>query len=264
MRKASGAPMVKMIFFDIDGTLIEMGKKQMTARMEETLIRLKEKGILLCIATGRPLREVPCFKRVQFDAYLTFNGSYCRNQKEVIYANPIFPEDVDQVLENAAHRHRYVALATLHEMGANGKDSNLEEYFAHANQIIRVAKHFDQLRRQPVYQMMIACSPDKYGHFTSNTRNVTMTSWSVKAADVIPANGGKGAAVEKMLGYYGISPDEAMAFGDGKNDIELLRTVGMGIAMGNASDEVKRCAKAVCPSVDEDGIYHYCKQQKMI
>lgn len=55
-----------------------------------------------------------------------------------------------------------------------------------------------------------------------------------------------------------------MAFGDGKNDIELLQTVGMGVAMGNASDEVKRHAKAICLSVDQDGIYHYCKQQKLI
>lgn len=256
--------MIKMIFFDIDGTLIEMGKKQMTPRMEETLIQLKEKGILLCIATGRPLKEVPSFERVQFDAYLTFNGSYCCNQEEVIYANPILPEDVEQVLRNAANRQRYVALATLHEMGANGKDTNLEEYFAHANQIIEVAKDFDQLRLQPVYQMMISASPDEYGSFTANTRNVTMTSWSTKAADIIPANGGKGAAVEKMLAYYGISPDEAMAFGDGKNDIELLQTVGMGVAMGNASDEVKRHADAVCLSVDQDGIYHYCKHQKLI
>lgn len=256
--------MIKMIFFDIDGTLIEMGKKQMTARMEETLIQLKERGILLCIATGRPLMEVPRFERVPFDAYLTFNGSYCCNQKEVIYSNPIFPEDVEQVLTNAAKHQRYVALATLHEMGANGKDANLEEYFAHANQIIEVAENFDELRQQPIYQMMITASPDEYGFFIANTRNVTMTSWSTKAADIIPANGGKGAAVEKMLAYYGISPDEAMAFGDGKNDIELLQTVGMGVAMGNASDEVKRHAKAICLSVDQDGIYHYCKQQKLI
>lgn len=91
-----------------------------------------------------------------------------------------------------------------------------------------------------------------------------MTSWSTKAADVIPANSGKGVAVKKMMAYYGISPDEAMAFGDGKNDIELLETVGTGMAMGNASEEVKRHANDVCLSVDQDGIYHYCKQQKLI
>ena len=256
--------MIKMIFFDIDGTLIKMGEKQMTARMEETLIRLKENGILLCIATGRPIREVPRFERVPFDVYLTFNGSYCCNQKEVIYANPILPEDVEQVLKNAERHRRCVALATLDDMGANGKDPDLEEYFAHADQTIEVAEDFDSLRKQPVYQMMIACSPNEYASFTAHTKNAIMTSWSTKAADVIPANGGKGAAVEKIMAYYGVSPEETMAFGDGKNDLEMLQTVGMGIAMGNATDEVKRHAKAVCPAVDEDGIYQYCKQQKLI
>ena len=256
--------MVKMIFFDIDGTLIAMGKRKMTARTEETLIRLKENGIRICIATGRPLREIPRFERVQFDAFLTFNGSYCCTNREVIYANPICPEDVNQVLENAAKRYRYVALATLERMGVNGKDPNLEEYLAHANQIINVAEDYDQLKQQPIYQMMIPCSPDEYDFFTSGTKNVTMTSWSTIAADVIPANGGKGVAVEKMMAYYGISPDETMAFGDGKNDIGLLKTVGMGVAMGNASEEVKRHAKAICLSVEEDGIYHYCKHMNLI
>lgn len=256
--------MVKMIFFDIDGTLIALRKRRMTDRIEETLLRLKENRIRLCIATGRPLRELPCFGQVQFDAFLTFNGSYCCNRQEVIYANPICPTDVEQVLNNAEKMHRYVALATLHKMGVNGKDPNLEEYLAHASQIINVAEDYDQLKQQPIYQMMVACSPEEYTLFTLGTKNVTMTSWSTKAADIIPANGGKGAAVKKILDYYGISPDETMAFGDGKNDIELLQSVGTGIAMGNASEEVKRHAAAICPSVEDDGIYHYCKKKKLI
>lgn len=58
--------------------------------------------------------------------------------------------------------------------------------------------------------------------------------------------------------------DEAIAFGDGHNDIEMLEAVGMGIAMGNAKDEVKDKADFVCKSVEEDGIYHYCIENKLI
>lgn len=264
IRERGKDQMIKMAFFDIDGTLIEMGRKQMTVRTEEALLRLKERGVRLCIATGRPLKEVPHFERVQFDAFLTFNGSYCCNAHEAIYANPILPEDVEQVLANAAERKRYVALATIEEMGANGRDTVLEDYFAHADQVIRVAEDFDRLRQQDVYQMMIACSPEEYPAFTAHTRNVTMTSWSKKAADVIPANGGKGMAVEKLLAYYGVAPEEAIAFGDGRNDIELLCAVGLGVAMGNAAEEVKRRAKAVCLPVSEDGIYHYCDAHDLI
>ena len=58
--------------------------------------------------------------------------------------------------------------------------------------------------------------------------------------------------------------DEAIAFGDGHNDIEMLEAVGMGVAMGNAKDEVKAKADFVCKSVEDDGIYHYCVENKLI
>ena len=67
-----------------------------------------------------------------------------------------------------------------------------------------------------------------------------------------------------VLRHYGFSKDEAIAFGDGHSDIEMLEAVGMGIAMGNAKDEVKAKADFVCKSVEDDGIYHYCIENKLI
>ncbi len=76
---------VKIIFFDIDGTLIDMNKKVISEKMLTTLRALKEKNILLCLATGRSPIALPQFQDVDFDAYLTFNGSYCFNQTESIH-----------------------------------------------------------------------------------------------------------------------------------------------------------------------------------
>ena len=55
-----------------------------------------------------------------------------------------------------------------------------------------------------------------------------------------------------------------MAFGDGNNDIEMLRAVGNGIAMGNASDDLKAVADEICGDVSEDGIYQYCLENELI
>ena len=52
--------------------------------------------------------------------------------------------------------------------------------------------------------------------------------------------------------------------GDGRNDIEMLEAVGTGVAMGNAIDEVKARADVICKSVEEDGVYHYCLEKKLI
>ena len=55
-----------------------------------------------------------------------------------------------------------------------------------------------------------------------------------------------------------------MAFGDGNNDIEMLKAVGNGIAMANASDDLKAVADEICGDVSEDGIYHYCLEKRLI
>ena len=78
------------------------------------------------------------------------------------------------------------------------------------------------------------------------------------------ADGGKGVGVSKMLEYYGFDKSEAIAFGDGNNDIALLEAVGHGVAMEKGSDELKAVADDVCGDVAEDGIYYYCKKHKLI
>ena len=81
---------------------------------------------------------------------------------------------------------------------------------------------------------------------------------------MIPANCSKGRGIEKILEYYGLGREEAIAFGDGNNDIEMLQTVGTGVAMENSSPQLKAVASEVCGHVAEDGIYHYCLQNGLI
>lgn len=82
--------------------------------------------------------------------------------------------------------------------------------------------------------------------------------------DIIPANGGKGFGVKKVLDYVPFTKEEAIAFGDDTNDIEMLQAVGTGIAMDNASQNVKAVADVICGSVKEEEIYRYCKENHLI
>ena len=95
-------PQTKIVFFDIDGTLIDMQAKKITPKMLETLHRLQDRGIKICIATGRSPMVLPKIDGVAFDAYLTFNGSLCYDRKGVIFSNPIPHKDVVRFIQNAA------------------------------------------------------------------------------------------------------------------------------------------------------------------
>ena len=76
-RKKKDMKDIKIIFFDIDGTLIAMDKDTISDKTLEALKRLQANGIKLCLATGRGPMLVPHFDGVEFDAFLTYNGSYC-------------------------------------------------------------------------------------------------------------------------------------------------------------------------------------------
>ena len=72
--------------------------------------------------------------------------------------------------------------------------------------------------------------------------------------DLILKSGGKVAGIRHVIEREGIRPEECIAFGDAENDIEMLEYCGIGVAMGNAQDQVKKIADHVTSSVDDDGI----------
>ena len=255
---------IKIAFFDIDGTLVDMNTKQISKKMIETLQALQQKGIKLCIATGRPPFSVPHFEGVDFDAYLTFNASYCYGEKGVIFKNAIPTKDVMKIIENAKSICRPLTIANAHRMGANGEDGDMKEYFAISKQQVQIVDDFEQLAKSDIYQIMMGCQKDQYEQVLKDVDGAIITAWWDRAIDIIPANGGKGLGVEKVLEYFQLEAQDAIAFGDGSNDIEMLKAVGYGIAMGNASEDVKEIADDICDSVAEEGIYTYCVQHHMV
>lgn len=255
---------VQIIFFDIDGTLVDPATGKIPEKTRKTLLQLHKKGILLCIATGRPTASLPDFGNLHFDAFCTFNGSLCYTADEVIHSNPIPPEDVQKILENAAGIGRPVSVALKNRLAANGWDEDLAGYYQLAGLQLTVTDDFASALTEEVYQIMVGCRESDHPTIIQNTKGAAITfSWE-RAADVIPAGSGKAQAIQKIMEYYNLQPSQAMAFGDGYNDMEMLQTVGTGVAMGNASPRLKAIADAVCAPVSKDGIYRYCMDHGLI
>lgn len=255
---------IKIAFFDVDGTLVDMKKKKISLKTVETLQRLRRRGILICMATGRTPVTVPKFDGVEFDAYLTFNGSLCYNSTDVMFSNAIPSEDVQKLISNAAAMGRPVSIATKDRLAANGYDDDLAEYYSFAGIPLEVTDDFNAVARQEVYQVMLGCRASDHQALLQGVAGARITGWWDRAVDVIPANCSKGRGIEKILEYYGIRKEEAIAFGDGNNDLEMLQAVGIGVAMENGSPQLKAVASEVCGHVADDGIYHYCLRNGLI
>nr|MBR4281084.1 Cof-type HAD-IIB family hydrolase [Clostridia bacterium] len=255
---------IQIIFFDIDGTLVDPQTGRIPQSTILTLNRLRERGVKLCISTGRAPVGMPDFGPVRFDAFCTFNGSLSYTDEQIIHSNPISPEDVARVLANAAALGRPASVATRRQLAANGIDRDLADYYALADLELTVAPDFDAVCQEAIYQIMLGCRPEDHDAIIRGVQGVKIAiSWD-RAVDVIPANSGKGAAITKILDHFGLDASQALAFGDGQNDLDMLQAVGTGIAMGNAAVQLKAVADDVCGAVSEDGIYHYCVSHGLI
>ena len=144
-----------IIFFDIDGTLIDMEKKRITERTLDALRRLQQNGILLAVATGRSPLIVPRFDGVEFDVFLTYNGSYCYDRRGDIFASPIPPQDVQTLIQNAAALGRPVSVAGRTQLLSNGTDDDLTAYYAIGGRAPVISDKFDEVSRGEVFQLLM-------------------------------------------------------------------------------------------------------------
>ncbi len=256
--------MIRIAFLDVDGTLLKMGHKELSERTREALMSLQQNGVKICMATGRGYLSAPRFPGIEFDALLTFNGSYVKDGNQIIFKCPLDRDDKLQILRNLRAMHRAVAITNEHFIITDGTDPDLEQYFRFGNEMLNIDARFDALVHEDIYQMMCSCREEEYAQILKGTHYTQITAWWDRAADIIPLECGKGNAVRAVLDHFGFSKEEAIAFGDGINDIEMLEAVGNGVAMGNAKDEVKAHACCTCKSVEEDGVYGYCIEHQLI
>lgn len=253
---------IRMIFFDIDGTLIDMETKEIRDSTIAMLHKLQDNGIRIAICTGRSPMQVPAFGDVKFDAILAYNGSLCFAGSQIIRSVPIPPDEVVRIAANGKAIGRPMVLATDSELIANGSDQDLIDYYAFSKQTIGAPDpDFDErAKNESVYQMMSGGRAEEYDALMAGVEHAEIAAWWDRAVDIIPKGSGKGEGVRAALAHFGLTPAQAAAFGDGDNDLPMLEAVSLPIAMANASDSLKQKAVAICAHVKDDGVSQFARQ----
>lgn len=253
----------KIIFFDIDGTLVEFEKPTVSKNTLKALHRLKEEGIKIVIATGRAhliLPEIDC----EFDAFLTYNGSYCYDDKGVIFQNSLHKGDVKKIIKNARELNKWVLVGTDVRFATTGYDENLQKFSDWSGVPINETEDFEKVFDESMIQLVVGAGSSHSDKLMEGIEHLEVAAWWDDTVDIIPKNAGKGYGVQKMLEYFGIDKKDSMAFGDGENDLSLFEAVGTSVAMANAVDSLKEIADYICPDVKDDGIYYYLLDSKII
>lgn len=248
--------MIKAVFFDIDGTLVSFKTHALPDSTIRALDLLREKGVKVFIATGRQLQSINNLGAQKFDGYVTLNGGYCLAGKDkVIYKHAIPPEDIEALI-------RYQEEVETFPCALVEEEGIFQNYMNDSTRQLYGMLNFPQPPLRPlrgnggkeVYQLIAFFTPGQEERIMSVLPHCEATRWNPLFADVVPKGSSKAVGIDKIIEHYGISLEETMAFGDGGNDMAMICHAGIGVAMGNAGDEVKAVADYVTDSVDDDGI----------
>lgn len=167
-------------------------KEGIRPRTVEALQKRGRIGIKLCIATGRAPMEVPKFEGVTFDAFLTYNGSYCFTPERDVFKNLIPKADIALLRRNAEALGRPMALATKDRLAANGSDPDLAEYFAIGGVELVIADDFDAMAQGEIFQVLMSGREAEYPAILKDVENAKIAAWWDRAVDIIPASGRQG------------------------------------------------------------------------
>ena len=247
--------MTKAIFFDVDGTLLSFQTHAMAPSTLEALHTLRKKGIKLFLSTGRHQSMIDNVRKlIPFDGFITLNGQYCFCGDVVLRSVPMDRYDMELLVELAC-ANRFPC------MFLEEKDSYMNQVGPHTNifpdQLDIPLPRLDDPRRAlggQLFQAVVFLPVEQQHLLTDRAHNLNPMRWHPDFIDVIAKGGGKDRGMDAILAHFGISTEDTMAFGDGENDLAMLRHAAIGVAMGNAGDAVKAGADYVTSSVDEDGV----------
>lgn len=246
----------KIIFFDIDDTLSRDGI--IAPHNKTTLEQLSKTDIKLVIATGRSKSIIPddilaLFEAGVFDAIVCTNGQYSFDKKGIISHYPLTLQQASKIDELCRQDH------LIHKF-----DSDTHLAWANDNEKIRAFLAItpssiidpDYYKTNPVYQCSVFFKDEQqrmqdvdFAQF-----GLKLVHWHQIGGDILPIDASKERGVRDVCQHFGIDINEAMAIGDGFNDLEMFDAVGYAIAMGDGQPALQQRADFITGSIEEYGL----------
>lgn len=259
----------QLLALDLDGTLTN-SKKEITRPTQEALIDIQKQGKKVVLASGRPTIGVrPLAEQLHLPEYggymLSFNGGRitdCRNG-QVLYSKNL-PEDVLPPLLHIVKKYSGADILAYEEnrILSGIRPNQYSEVESHINHVPLVCPS-DFLEEVPdtAPKYLVTGDPAIITRIQAEVREYFRSYISVYCSDpffleIMPPGIDKAHSLLRLLTSVGLTADEMICCGDGYNDLSMIETAGLGVAMANAQPAVREHADYITKSNDEDGVLH--------
>ncbi|MGM9999409.1 MAG: HAD family hydrolase [Candidatus Bruticola sp.] len=255
----------KVIFSDLDLTLLHSD-----GRISEFGVQIFKqalaRGLKVCLVSARHPRGIEGFFE-KFGCrlpYVGYNGALAVDENGHIIHNYTIPAEQARCMIQMAKESgipgsmmMYAQERWMVEAGEINSYLQKEiDYIGHSPEFVNLEKVIEE-GTEPNKFLFTSNPEDSFKIeriFFGASQGLHISRSSMWSVDIMPSGINKSVGVRAMLSHFGLNAEEAIAFGDSPNDIEMLKCVGLGVAMGNAADSVKEAADAKTLSNDEDGV----------
>lgn len=256
---------ISIVFFDIDGTLLDNKTHQISLLSKNALKQLKANGIKVIIATGRNIEDLHAlglYDLIQWDGFICRNGSDNYDGKANSISRFFFPLSVsNQLNEISMNLQIPLTITTANHRYMNMvPDSNVIDSFAYFNKVVPPTLSYNQ---EPVV-MALAFGNKDYDYADLKIPGVQVLPGFSNFADIVIEGCSKFKGVSSLCEHYNIPLTQTMAFGDALNDLEMIEGCALGIAMGQGHPDLKKIANYITKNVDKEGIHHALKHFNLI
>ena len=242
---------IKMIVTDLDGTLL-CEDKIISERTLSALECCRKNGIKVVYATGRGASTATIVPHEVFDGYAHVNGAKAYIGDKLVYNKPFSADDVRDMLV-AIQKSGFDVVAESGHFHYSNFD--IAEKYPEWNIPVEVVE-FDKFDADDLEKLYVPIEIPEVEEIirTHLADHLYVCITSDGFAMVMNKDATKSKATASLAEHWGIKQEEIVGFGDDTNDIDLLQWCGIGVAMGNAIDEVKAAADQVCDTNENDGI----------
>lgn len=264
---------IKLVCSDVDGTLVEEGKGNLNPEYYDEIRRLKEKGIMFAVVSGRSYASArPLFEQVINDViFINDNGAVLTYQGKTIKSHSIedkLAKEILQDIKDELKEFTYIsALTGSYAWGKNQEFCNLlrDDFKLDVKELDKMP---DSLPENAGVMSFGVFDPEDaqkaVGQEFIDKWNQHELIQAVPGGqlwfNIIQKNIDKGVALRELMEMYGFAPEEVIAIGDNMNDMGMLTCIPNSVAIGNARPEVKAVCKYVADTNANDGVLQILKK----
>lgn len=254
--------MIKLFVSDIDGTLLETGKK-ISERNINAVQKMVDAGITVTIATGRMYRAaLPIAKELGVNVpIITYNGALIKSVSGEILHSEYLPADLISEIVKFFEKHNWYLQSYSNDELFCAFRNNYTDFYEKTQKVQATEvgwQNLSQTNKNVSKLLGISANIAENLEREKLVRaefgeRIAVTKSHPQFVDMMMPNVSKAAAVKILAEKLGVDRSEVMAIGDSDNDFPMLQAAGQSVAMGNASDEIKSACTFVTSNCEDDG-----------